>query len=167
MGWRSKCVAAMACAPLAVAGCGGSGSATGSGDGGAGGGADPFAAAREQCVQIINMYRATLNPASPALAENTSSESCVDSQAQADATSGNAHSAFGQCQEFAQDECPAWPGPPSAIDTKCLAQMWAEGPPPPGQDNHWLNMSNAKYTQVACGFYQDTSGTWWATQDFW
>ena len=35
-----------------------------------------------------------------------------------------------------------------------------------GQDNHWLNMSNAKYKKVACGFYQTPTGKWWATQDF-
>jgi hypothetical protein len=120
-----------------------------------------------QCVQIINMYRATLNPPSPPLTEKTTSESCVDMQAQADYTANVAHTAFGMCQEFAQDECPGWPGPPSDIMTKCLAQMWAEGPPPAGQDNHWLNMSNSQYTQVACGFYQTPAGDWWATQDFW
>jgi hypothetical protein len=107
-----------------------------------------------------------LNPPSPALQEYTADESCVDGQAQADYQANTAHSAFGMCKERAQDECPGWPGPPSSIMTKCLAQMWAEGPPPSGQDNHWLNMSNAKYTKVACGFYQTPSGKWWATQDF-
>jgi hypothetical protein len=127
---------------------------------------DSLAAARAQCVQIINQYRATLSPPSPALQEYTAEESCVDGQAQADYTANTAHSAFGMCKERAQDECPGWPGPPSSIMTKCLAQMWAEGPPTPGQDNHWLNMSNAKSTKVACGFYQTPSGKWWATQDF-
>jgi hypothetical protein len=94
-------------------------------------------------------------------------EMCVDGQAQADYAANTPHSAFGECMEYAQDECPGWPGPPSSIDTGCLAQMWAEGPPPAGTDNHWLNMSNAQYTTVACGFYQDPAGTWWATQDFW
>jgi hypothetical protein len=124
------------------------------------------AAARAQCVQIINQYRATLSPPSPAVQEDTAEESCVDGQAQADYQANTAHSAFGMCKERAQDECPGWAGPPSAIMTKCLAQMWAEGPPAAGQDNHWLNMSNAKYTKVACGFYQTPSGKWWATQDF-
>jgi hypothetical protein len=118
-------------------------------------------------VQIINGYRATLSPPSPPLTESTADESCVDGQANADFGANTAHSAFGQCQEFAQDECPGWPGPPDSIMTGCLAQMWAEGPPPAGQDNHWLNMSNAQYTKVACGFYQTPSGDWWATQDFW
>ena len=126
-----------------------------------------LAAARALCVQIINQDRATLMPPSAALTEDTAEESCVDEQAQADYTANTAHSAFGHCKEEAQDECPDWGGTPSEIMTKCLAQMWAEGPPTAGQDNHWLNMSNAKYTKVACGFYQTPSGTWWATQDFW
>jgi hypothetical protein len=127
---------------------------------------DALAAARAQCVQIINADRATLSPASPPLTEDTAEEACVDGQAMADFTANTAHSAFGKCKESAQDECPNWPGPPSAIMTKCLAQMWAEGPPAAGQDNHWLNMSNAQYKKVACGFYQTPSGNWWATQDF-
>ena len=120
-------------------------------------------------MQTINSYRATVGSA--ALTENTAEESCVDGQAQADFTANMPHSAFGHCNEFAQDECPGWPGPPTAIMafmmSSCLDQMWAEGPPPQGQDNHWLNMENPQYTQVACGFYQDPQGTWWATQDFW
>ncbi len=144
--------------------------ATHAGDASSGGGADAsdaLAAARAQCVQIINMDRATLTPASPPLTEDTAEEACVDGEAQADYTANTAHSAFGNCsRESAQDECPNWPGPPSTIMTKCLAQMWAEGPPAKGQDNHWLNMSNAKYKKVACGFYQTPSGKWWATQDF-
>jgi hypothetical protein len=134
---------------------------------GAGDGGDPLAAARAQCVQIINMDRAMLSPASPPLVEDTAEEACVDGEAQADYEANTAHSAFGNCnRESAQDECPNWPGPPSSIMTKCLAQMWAEGPPAAGQDNHWLNMSNAKYKKVACGFYQTPAGKWWATQDF-
>jgi hypothetical protein len=127
---------------------------------------DPLAAARDQCVQIINMYRATLSPPSAPLTQATSQSPCVDGQAKADALSNTPHSAFGNCGENAQDECPGWPGPPTQIDTSCLAQMWAEGPPPAGQDNHWLNMENPQATQVACGFYQTSSGDWWATQDF-
>ena len=119
-----------------------------------------------QCVQIINQDRATLKVAALTQATLTQ-ETCVDGQAQADYTANTPHSAFGKCMEYAQDECPGWPGPPSSIDTGCLAQMWAEGPPPAGTDNHWLNMSNAQYTTVACGFYQDPAGSWWATQDFW
>jgi len=173
----SSRVSALLAAALAV-GCSGSSSGAGGGPAGSSGGSsggsetgdsgDSLEAARAQCVQIINQDRASLKPASPPLTEaSASDESCVDGQAKADYTANTAHSAFGQCQESAQDECPGWPGPPSSIDTSCLAQMWAEGPPAAGQDNHWLNMSNAQYTRVACGFYQTPDGSWWATQDFW
>jgi hypothetical protein len=105
------------------------------------------------------------------LTENSSQDSCIDGQAKADETAMTAHSAFGMCSEFAQNECPGWPGPPAAImgymSQSCLDQMWAEGPPPQGQDNHWLNMENPQYTKVACGFFQAPDGSWWATQDFW
>jgi hypothetical protein len=152
-------------------GSGSTSSSSGGGSGSSSGSSDPITAARQQCVKTINDYRATLNPPSAPLAENTAEETCVDGQAQADATSGTPHSAFGNCQEYAQNECPGWPGPPAAImgymSMSCLDQMWAEGPPPQGQDNHWLNMENPQYTKVACGFYQDSQGTWWATQDFW
>ncbi len=148
-------------------GGGSGGSSSGGSSASSSGGSDPLAAARQQCVQIINMYRATLNPPSPALTEDTASEPCVDTQARADYTAMTPHSAFGNCYEGAQNECPGWPGPPSSIMTNCLAQMWAEGPPPQGQVNHWYNMQNPQAARVACGFYQDPQGTWWATQDFW
>jgi hypothetical protein len=34
--------------------------------------------------------------------------------------------------------------------------MWAEGP----GGGHYDNMTNPKYTQVACGFQSDGSSTW-------
>ena len=90
-------------------------------------GADALASARALCVAIINQDRATLNPPSPPLAEDTGEESCVDRQAAADEASNTAHSAFGQCSERAQDECPDWGGSLTSIVTKCLAQMWGRG----------------------------------------
>jgi hypothetical protein len=130
-------------------------------------GADPVAAARALCVQIINQDRASLTPPSPPLTEATSQESCVDGEAQADYQANKAHSAFPSCGETEQDECPNWNGTPSAIMNGCLAQMWAEGPPAAGQYNHYSNMASTMVTKVACGFYQTPSGRWWATQDFW
>jgi hypothetical protein len=45
--------------------------------------------------------------------------------------------------------------------------MWAEGP---GTDfsthGHYINMSNPKYTKVACGYTTATNGKIWAAQDF-
>ncbi len=31
---------------------------------------------------------------------------------------------------------------------------------------HYINMSSTSYTEVACGFYQTSDGSWWAVQDF-
>jgi hypothetical protein len=118
------------------------------------------------CVDYINKKRATLGL--PAYARWSAEESCADGQAQADSQSGTAHSAFGHCGEFAQNECPGWPGPPESMITGCLDMMWAEGP---GSDfnahGHYINMSSTQYTMVACGFYTMADGkTVWAAQDF-
>jgi hypothetical protein len=136
----------------------------------AGDASDSLAAARALCVQIINQDRASLSPASPALTDNPAQEPCVDAEAQTDYTNNSPHYSFihyNNCKSFAEDECPDWGGSLTTIVTNCLKQMWAEGPPEAGQDNHWLNMSNKSYTKVACGFYQEPNGHWWATQDFW
>ena len=126
---------------------------------------DPVAAARVDCVDEINKYRATLSL--PPYAPWTSAESCVDGQAKKDSETGTAHSAFGACGESAQNECPGWPGPPDSMIKSCLAMMWAEGP---GSDfsahGHYINMSSSSYTSVSCGFYQTPAGDWWAAQDF-
>lgn len=99
--------------------------------------------------------------------DDATTNTCVDGQAQADSVSGTPHSAFGKCSEHAQDECPGWPGPPDSVVDNCLAAMWAEGP---GTDfsthGHYINMSSTQYTKVSCGFFQTSTGSYWAAQDF-
>jgi hypothetical protein len=125
---------------------------------------DPYEAARQICVDTINMYRATLGL--PAYARWTDAESCSDDEAMSDLQSQTPHGAFGMCGEWAQNECPGWPGPPDQSLPDCLAQMWAEGP---GQDfnlhGHYINMSSEMYTQVACGF-AEVNGEFWMVQNF-
>lgn len=126
---------------------------------------DPYDGARQDCVDRINAFRAT--EGLPPYARWTDAEGCVDGQAQADSESGVPHSAFGQCGEWAQNECPGWPADPEVINQDCLQMMWDEGPGEPfSEHGHYLNMSNASYTQVACGFYATPDGSMWATQDF-
>ena len=154
-------------------GDGGSGNASGSGGGGSGGTdpGDPFAAARQECVDRINAFRATLGL--PPYERWTAQEGCSDSQAQADAASMNAHGNFGMCTENAQNTCPGYPSL-SSVTGQCLDQMWAEGPPPTTpctgqcfQDHgHYLNMSSTKFTRVACGFANMSNGRVWANQNF-
>jgi hypothetical protein len=130
-------------------------------------GSSEIEAARALCVQMINADRATLSPPAAPLTEYIAQDSCADREAQEDEAANRGHASFGLCKEQAQDECPGYAGSLTSVVTKCLTQMWAEGPPPAGQDNHWLNMSNPRFTKVACGYYQTPSGSWWAPQNFW
>jgi hypothetical protein len=117
------------------------------------------------CVDTINVHRASIGL--PPYARWTAAEACVDAQSLADSQSGVPHSAFGQCGEWAQNECPGWPGPPAQMIGSCLQAMWNEGP---GQDfgahGHYINMTSTTYTRVACGFSVLPNGAVWAAQDF-
>ncbi|MCC6848968.1 MAG: CAP domain-containing protein [Deltaproteobacteria bacterium] len=125
------------------------------------GGAD----ASQLCVDLINQYRATIGMGP--LQRWTDQEGCAEDQGFADSASGTPHSAFGQCTEWAQNECPNWPGPPAAMIDDCLALMWAEGPGEPySAHGHYINMTNPSYTKVACGFAVLPNGRVWAVQDF-
>lgn len=156
-----------AAAATALVACGSSSNGSGSGGSSSNSGSDPYASARQACVNAINQYRATLNLAP--YTRWTSAESCADGQAKQDSQSGTPHGAFmggDTCGAMAQNECPNWPSV-SSISSGCLAQMWAEGP---GSDfathGHYINMSSTKYTMAACGFYKTPSGGVWAVQDF-
>ena len=126
----------------------------------------PSSILQQHCVDKINAYRATLSL--PALVRDASKEPCCDGEAKTDALANKAHSAFGSCSEFAQNECPGYPaGNISASLDQCLAQMWAEGP---GVDfnthGHYINMTSTNYTHVYCGFYTLGNNTFWGAQDF-
>ena len=127
-------------------------------------GADPDEAATQLCVDTINMYRATLGL--PAYERWTDAEGCSDDEAASDGKTGQAHGAFGQCEENAQNECPGWPTPAESMIDGCLELMWNEGP---GADfsahGHYINMSSTQYTKVACGF-AEVNGSIWAVQNF-
>ncbi len=123
------------------------------------------AGAAQDCVDMINAYRASIGR--PPYARWTAAEGCADDQAHDDSQSHVPHGAFGQCGEWAQNECPGWPGPPAQMIGSCLQAMWNEGP---GDDfathGHYINMSSTSYTKVACGFHVTANGSVWAVQDF-
>ncbi len=117
------------------------------------------------CVDTINAYRASIGRAP--LQRWTTSEACAEDQGFSDAQTQTPHSAFGRCGEYAQNECPGWPGPPNAMIGTCLQAMWNEGPGSDfGTHGHYINMSNPGYTRVACGFAVLSNGKVWAVQDF-
>jgi hypothetical protein len=172
------------------AGTGGAGGATTGGSGGSGGSGpvtpDDRDALRQQCVDYINMYRATLGKA-PLARATPAQEACSDMGAKKDADSGQAHSSAGDCDGLGgQNTCPGWgvggfSGNATLADamTGCLDSMWDEGPPPKPDNEciadyqgcfllhgHWMNMSNDMYSVVSCGFYEMPDGKWWMNQDF-
>jgi hypothetical protein len=126
---------------------------------------DPNDSAAQYCVDVINMYRATLNL--PPYDRWVEAEACSDEEAAMDAASGQPHGAFGMCGESAQNECPGWGGSLQSVLDGCLAAMWAEGP---GEDfqqhGHYINMSSTQYSKVACGFHETQGGEIWAVQNF-
>lgn len=168
------CILGSSCGAERVASCqstcnGGTGAAgtggnagtgnAGTGNTGTGAGSNSGDAA-QVCVDEINAYRATYGL--PAYERWTDGEACASSQAQSDSQTGQAHGAFGQCSEWAQNECPGWPGPPATMIVGCLSLMWDEGP----GGGHHDTMASSDYTRVACGFYEMPSGDVWAVQNF-
>lgn len=146
-----------------VAACGDD-AAEGGGSGTQAGESDAYAAQRQACVDRINAFRATLDL--PPLQRWTEQEACTDGQAESDSSSGDAHGAFGDCKEHAQNECPGWGSVDQTIQA-CLQDMWDEGPGEPySEHGHFLNMSSTEYTQVSCGFYETSSGKVWAIQNY-
>lgn len=125
---------------------------------------DDYSDFRQQCVDQINAYRASLGL--PPYERWTGGERCADGEARSDSESGVAHGAFPSCDEHAQNECPGWPSVESTV-TGCLEMMWAEGPGEPfSEHGHYINMSSTSYRRVACGFYVTPSGSVWAVQNF-
>jgi hypothetical protein len=127
------------------------------------------------CVTRMNQFRACV--CLPPLARWTSGEACADQDAQYDSQQNVAHAGFqaGICASGnAQDECPGWKNATQVI-SQCLAQMFAEGPPPTtpctgscySAHGHYINMTGTKYSSgVACGFYTTPTGSLWAAQNF-
>ena len=131
---------------------------------------DPY----QDCVDRINQFRAEC-ACLPALERWTDGEDCANQMAEYDSTR-SAHAGFsdGICEGGgAQNECPGWGSIEQVVDG-CLQAMWSEGPPPQDPCNgdcfqehgHFINMTNERYTAVACGFYETSEGEIWAVQNF-
>jgi hypothetical protein len=122
---------------------------------------DPFAAARQSCVDRINQYRARVRMGP--LARDPSTEGCDDEESRLDARSNRAHGSFGKCGERAQNACPNYPGASvEDVLNKCLQQMFEEGP----GGGHYDNMTSTKYSRASCGFEALPGGRIWTVQNF-
>jgi hypothetical protein len=168
------------------AGAGAGGAASGAPNGGAGGGCPQNLACKlaappstgdpvQDCVDRINQFRAEC-ACLPPLARWTEGEACANQHAEYDSTR-DAHSGFSDniCMNggSAQNECPGWRSTTEVV-SGCLQAMWNEGPPPQSkcegqcfQDHgHFINMTNTRFTKVACGFFTTSAGKVWSVQNF-
>ena len=119
---------------------------------------------KEDCVRRINQLRWECQ-CLPPLQRWTDGEACADEQAAYDASKNSAHAGFSDriCSPGGrgQNECPGW-GSWESANEGCLQMMWDEGPGEPfSEHGHYLNMTNASYTMVACG-----EGDGWFIQNF-
>lgn len=175
-------------------GAGGKGSAgsggttAGTSPGGSGGGGDCTADIRctlealpstgdrhQDCVDRINQFRVEC-ACLPPLERWTEGEACADEMSEYDSVQDEAHAGFRDdiCGGgSAQNECPGYRSETQVVEL-CLQQMWDEGPPP--QDpcegdcfqmyGHFINMTNERFTKVACGFFTTDGNEVWSVQNF-
>lgn len=129
----------------------------------------------QDCVDRINQFL-TQCACLPPLTRRTDGEACADQMAEYDAMQDSAHAGIKAniCQPGgSQNECPGYSSNSQVIGL-CMQQMWDEGPPPTAQctgscyeeHGHFINMTDAGVTKVACGFYTTSSGKVWAVQNF-
>jgi len=140
--------------------CGDDGASAGNGNGASASSGGNPGSVQQLCVDTINDYRASVGR--PPLARWSSAESCSDQEAESDGETNTPHGAFPSCGEFAQNECPGWPGPAEQMIIGCLELMWDEGP----GGGHYDNMENPDYTEVSCGFATMADGSIWSVQNF-
>lgn len=130
---------------------------------------------KQDCVDRINQFL-TQCACLPALTRRMDGEACADQMAEYDAGQNTAHAGFTAkiCQPSgSQNECPGYSSNSQVIGL-CMQQMWDEGPPPTAtctgtcyeDHGHFINMTDASVTKVACGFYTTAAGKVWAVQNF-
>lgn len=122
----------------------------------------------EDCVARINQLRWHCQ-CLPPLKRWKGGEKCASKHAKHDSKRG-IHAGFndGICEPkgWAQNECPGWPSTADVIDG-CLQAMWDEGPGKRfSKHGHYINMSSARYEQVACSFAKGPGGEVWSVQNF-
>ena len=138
------------------------------------GGSDTPKSWRDECLNIINEYRATEGKPALSLAAEEK-QTCTDKQAANDLKDNSPHGHFRDCEEWAQNTGPnvnlKWKSDTVEIAKYYLDMMWDEkkliekGERDPENDDdysyigHYLNMSSTKYKTVSCGFATNSDNT--------
>jgi hypothetical protein len=130
--------------------------------------ADPYAADKQHCVEVINQYRAQVGK--PGLAQSAALEECADEGAQQDAASGRPHghaldTSFCHGTADAENETPGWPlsmyGSIRTVIDESTKMMFEEGP----GGGHYQNIIGS-HVSVGCGIYVTSAGKVWIVQDY-
>lgn len=123
------------------------------------------------CVLRINQLRWECQ-CLPPLERWGEGERCANQHAAYDSSDdqNSHHAGFSEdiCSPggWAQNECPG-SGSTDQVVEGCLQAMWDEGPGEPySAHGHYINMTNSRYSMVACGFYETSDGRIWSVQNF-
>ena len=131
---------------------------------------------RDECLKLLNEYRATENLKPMALAD-AQKQQCTIDQAAADMADGAAHGHFGDCGESAQNSGPnfstSWKSNATGAVQYYEMAMWEkekalveQGVTDYQKIGHYLNMKNS-YSKVACGIAISADGkTGWFNMNF-
>lgn len=131
---------------------------------------------RDECLRLLNEYRATENLKPMALADAQKQQCAID-QAAADMADGAAHGHFGDCGESAQNSGPnfstSWKSNATGAVQYYEMAMWEkekalveQGVTDYQKIGHYLNMKNS-YSKVACGIAISANGkTGWFNMNF-
>ncbi|MBW2731943.1 MAG: hypothetical protein JRH20_06085 [Deltaproteobacteria bacterium] len=121
---------------------------------------DPFARARQLCVDLSNEKRALVS--SGPLTRWVEKEPCVDGEAKvesdANAAGEPAHSSRGTCGELAQNLCGGMGWGIEELTRYCVEGWFNEGPGEGWEHAHYYQLINPAFTKVACGFYLSSTG---------
>ena len=131
---------------------------------------------RDECLRLLNEYRATEGLKPMALADAQKQQCAID-QAAADMADGAAHGHFGDCGESAQNSGPnfstSWKSNATGAVQYYEMAMWEkekalveQGVTDYQKIGHYLNMKNS-YSKVACGIAISANGkTGWFNMNF-
>ena len=131
---------------------------------------------RDECLKLLNEYRATEGLKPMALADAQKQQCAID-QAAADMADDAAHGHFGDCGESAQNSGPnfstSWKSNATGAVQYYEMAMWEnekakveQGVTDYQKIGHYLNMKNS-YSKVACGIAISADGkTGWFNMNF-
>jgi len=128
-----------------------------------------YEAELQQCVDLINQYRA--DHGASQLQRSSALESCAQAGAESDSQTGQPHGHFSSTNgcngtAFAENEIPGWNiqqyGSVAVILAEGTRMMMDEGP----GGGHYENILRSSHTSAGCGIHVTANGEVWIVQNF-